>query len=281
MQPIERAIDRQNDAQTTLLGARLSTIRAKYNAVYAILAPPRCASTALARVFWEHPLTLYYCHEPFDVTYHKHGTVRDALSNIEHAQPLVHIKKDKQATGGNLVLKEMTFQVGQNFPVLLSLVTHPLLFLLRNPAASIWSRMQKLQEGGENPNFPPVESGWEDLWEQVMYCQGLELPYLIIDAADFRNAPSVLLKKVFTQLNLSFSEDLLCWRPVAELSLGNLAGTQDHWYQRVLGSDSIQPENEVAPDISCFPEAEGMRNHVRKCLHIYETLCADARRVRL
>jgi len=280
MKQIGGVIDTQIDADTTVLGSRLKTIRSKYSAVYAILAPPRCSSTALARVFWEHPSVLYYCHEPFDVLYYRNGNVRDALSNIEQAQPLVRVKRNKLAKSSSLVIKEMTFQVGQNFPLLLSLATRPLLFLLRNPAASIWSRMQKLKEGGQNPLFPPTESGWDDLWAQVMYCRALDLPYLIVDSTDFRNSPCILLRKVFAQLELPFSEEVLSWRPVEDMTLGSLDGAQDHWYQRVLNSNGIQPADEEVPDITCFPEAEGVREHVRRCLNVYESLCADAQRVR-
>lgn len=42
----------------------------RHGSVYAIVSPPRCSSTAFARVFWEQPSVGFYCHEPFEVTYY-------------------------------------------------------------------------------------------------------------------------------------------------------------------------------------------------------------------
>ena len=48
--------------------APLGKARSRYSDVIVIVSPPRCRSTALARVFWEHPLVRYYAHEPFEST---------------------------------------------------------------------------------------------------------------------------------------------------------------------------------------------------------------------
>ncbi len=48
----------------------LSDLQERYPAIYTIVPPPRCSSTAFARVSWEHPSIRYHCHGPFEVTYY-------------------------------------------------------------------------------------------------------------------------------------------------------------------------------------------------------------------
>jgi len=260
--------------------AVLAAIHATYNDVYIVLAPPRCSSTAFARVFWEHPSINFYSHEPFDAAYYQKHDVVSVLQTIEHATNIRPYKKSLSTHERKLIVKEMTFQVGENFPILFSITQHPIVLLIRNPLLSIKSRMQKLQEAGQNPLFPFVESGWHDLQAQLLQCQVANVPYLVIDTADFRNAPERVCKKVFNMLGLSFSAHMVSWNPVKDISLGNLGGVQKHWYQRVLSSTGIQPDVESIPNIMEFPNAGGFRDHGRDCLHIYETICTDAQRIR-
>jgi hypothetical protein len=254
-------------------------MRRKYQEIYVVIAPPRCSSTAFARVFWEHPDINFYCHEPFDQIYYKHASLIDVLKTLDSPLDLEPIKRQASIQHHRLVVKEMTFQVGEYFPVLQSLATQPLVFLIRNPLLSIQSRMQKLQEGGNDPLFPYRESGWGDLLAQVMQCRQLQIPYLIVDSADFRNFPSAILQKVFIRLGLSFAESLLRWQSLTGIALGKLDGEQAHWYQRVLSSTSIEPANEPVPEITSFPERGNFREHVCECLRTYELLREDPRRI--
>lgn len=262
-------------AQNATLRSFLQTTRETYREIYSILAPPRCSSTAFARVFWEHPQIGFYTHEPFDVMYHHHIPLLDVFQAMQQATRI----KDRAASSSSLVIKEMTFQVGRNFPLLLSITSRPVIFLIRNPLLSIQSRMKRRQEGGQVPLFPQRESGWHDLRTQVMQCQELQVPYMIVDSTDFRNAAPSIVQKVFARLELSFSEGLLSWRPQANMTLGSLGGVQDHWYHRVLSSTGIEPAQEPVPDITTFPEEGGFQAHVHECLKIYTALRTDANRI--
>ena len=96
-------------------------IREKYPAIYIIVSPPRCGSTAFARVFWEHPTVRYYSHEPFEVTYSRQQDLSEVAAKLD--QPLIDLHQvdpdDKNNQGKSLVIKEMPYQVGKNFPIFL------------------------------------------------------------------------------------------------------------------------------------------------------------------
>ena len=66
----------------------------RYSDIYVIVSPPRCSSTAFARVLWQHPSVGYYSHEPFEVTYfdgagldgvlrHRGDVVRGIVNGID------------------------------------------------------------------------------------------------------------------------------------------------------------------------------------------------------
>jgi Sulfotransferase domain len=280
----------------------LERFRDKHKDVYVILGPPRCSSTAFARVFWEHPSIGFYSHEPFDVLYHRHlglsGVSKamerplylEGLKNIgylrkELAFPLgldfrlvLSIAKQPRITS-SLVIKEMTFQVGSNFRFLASTTKNPIIFVIRDPRLSIASRMRKRAEGGDNPIFPLVESGWDDLKSQFALCKQANLAYIIVDSTDFRNHSQIIFKKTFKRLGLSFSKKMLSWRSKVEIGLGQLGGDQYHWYERVLKSTGLQPACETIPKIADFPQAGGFRDHVENCLQVYDALRKDANMV--
>ena len=48
-----------------------------------IVAPPRSASTAFSRVFWEQGSVAYYCHEPFEVTYFDEAPLGEVVAKLE------------------------------------------------------------------------------------------------------------------------------------------------------------------------------------------------------
>jgi hypothetical protein len=244
--------------------------RESYRDIYVIVAPPRSSSTALARVFWESPAIDCYSHEPFDRRYYCKAGYTSVADALEHPHQLP--KNGRKATRQNLLIKEMTFQVGADFPTLAALTSRPLTFIVRDPRRCISSRMRKLQEGGEEPLFPTRESGWEDLAQQLAFCDDSTIPYVIVDSADFRSQPAEVLPALFRFLGLSFSSQLLSWQPIADLALGALGAQQRHWYQRVLASGGVQAENDPAPGLDFFPVAGGFRAHVARCCEIYAEL---------
>lgn len=257
-----------------------SQIIHQYNKIYVIISPPRCSSTAFARVFWEQPSIDYYSHEPFDVTYHKNLDLSYVVHQLEIPLDIKQIKKHQNSElKQGLVVKEMSFQVGKNFPLLTTLTQEPIIFLIRDPRLSIASRMIKRKEGGNKPLFPFIESGWESLLAQIEYCQQQNIPYSIVDATDFRNNPQSIFKQVFAQLKLPFSQAMLSWQSCQDLEIDNLDGQQNYWYHRVLTSTNIQPAIEPIPSIDSFPTTDGFRDHVVKCLDIYRFFCTLPERI--
>lgn len=251
----------------------LQKVKEKHSNIYIIISPPRCSSTAFSRVFWEHPSVSFYCHEPFDTTYYKKFSTESALYRLHKPLNVIEFKTN-DTKDNSLVIKEMTFQVGQNFRLLVYLTKLPVIFLIRDPRLCILSRIKKLQEGGRNPSFPFVESGWFDLNYQINYCKKLNIPYLIVDSKYFRSYPQTIFKKVFTNLELAFSAEMLSWKETGSIKLGNLGDEQKHWYRELLESTGIKPENNRFPEISALSGA--MKNHLHVCLEIYKTISKDS-----
>ena len=256
-------------------------VRKKYEAVYVIVSPPRCSSTAFARVFWEHPTVHHYSHEPFEVTYYRGEKLHRVVEKLK--QPLDlrlinNLPADEPAQA--LVIKEMPYQMGRHFPILTMLATGPLVFIIRDPRLNIASRMEKKVEGGASPFYPQIESGWDLIAGQMRWCRERGVPYMIVDATDFRNAPERVFPQIFERLGLSFVPEMLTWKPYADVDLDNLEGAHRHLYQRVLESRGLEPANEPVPSADSFPTENGFREHVAHCLEIYAALRDDEARIR-
>ena len=88
-----------------------------------------------------------------------------------------------------LVVKEMTFQVGDAFPLLAELATRPIVFLIRDPRLTVASRMKVLRRSGRPEVFPLRESGWEDLARQLAHVRREGIPHVVVDSSDLRRAP--------------------------------------------------------------------------------------------
>lgn len=254
-------------------GRAFARLRERHDDVFVIVSPPRCSSTAVARLLWEHPSVRYYCHEPFEVTYYE-GQGLDAVSR-KLAEPLdlSGLTSRPPDPGGNaLVIKEMPYQVGDRFALLAELATRPLLFLIRDPRLSIASRIRKKREVGDDPVFPRIETGWELLARQIAEARRREIPHLIVDTGELRNAPEAVLPGVFAGLGLEYMPAILDWRACPEVELDNLEGRHRHLYRRVLESDGLQPAVRRPPSIESFPADGGWRGHVEECLAIYRDL---------
>jgi hypothetical protein len=243
--------------------------------VHVILAPPRTCSTTLVRVYWQHPTIGYYNNEPFDRYYHQRHPVETALDHLQHSA------EDTPGANGarGLVLKEMTFQPGDYYELLLDLSTAPVVFVIRDPRQSIASRMEMVAAGGGDPIFPTEQSGWAALREQVRHCRETGREYSIVDAADFRSAPVATLTPLFARAGLTFDEAQTRWSPAPYMRMGNLDGMQANVYVRSLASTGIQPPDEPVPDLGSFPVTGGFRDHVEEALGIYRELSNDPGRI--
>ena len=72
--------------------SRFNALRKRYDNIYVIVSPPRCSSTAFARVFWEQPSIRYYAHEPFEGTYFMNQDLDHVLDNLRMPLDLRDIK---------------------------------------------------------------------------------------------------------------------------------------------------------------------------------------------
>ena len=246
-----------------------------------IVAPPRSASTAFSRVFWEQESVAYYCHEPFEVTYFDQAPLGDVVAKLEDPLDLRPLTARPAAPDANaLVVKEMPYQVGDAFPILAGLATRGVVFLLRDPRQNIASRMEMKEEVGDSPVFPLVESGWELLAGQVAAAEALGVPSMIVDTNEFRNHPEPIMAQVCERLGLPFDPSMLTWNPLPDVDLDNLGGRHSHLYRRVLNSKGIEPAIEPIYSVDWFPVEGGFRAHVEHCLEIYRDLYASDARIR-
>ena len=268
--------------QPISIESKFDEIKDRYDEIYVIISPPRCSSTAFARVYWEQPSIRYYAHEPFEGTYFINGDLDQVLDNLHHALDLQDIKSYSHGgLGKSLVIKEMPYQVGDKLPILLSLTKKPVVFLMRDPRQNIASRMAKKQEVGANPLFPHIETGWQLIAEQVQYCKENGIPHMIVDAKDFRNQPVPIFKQVFMRLGLPFQEKMLRWNSRPDIDIDNLDGDHHHLYQEVLSSTGMLPDTDVIPSLESFPAENGYRAHVKQCMLIYQRLLASPARVKV
>ena len=252
----------------------------RYSDIYVIVSPPRCSSTAFARMFWEQPSVRYYCHEPFEVTYYMGEGLEAVAAQLESPLDLERLKSfSNNGDCRALVIKEMPYQVGDRFPLLAAMTRNPIVFLMRDPRLSIASRMRKKSQVGDDPIFPEIESGWE-LWRsQLEWCRNHDTPHLLVDSGDFRTYPESVFPQVFERLGLPFVASMLRWRPCPQVDLDNLGGSHRHLYREVLTSDGIKPDETPIPPLDSFPETDGWRDHVARCLAIYERQSASGTRI--
>jgi hypothetical protein len=263
-----------------LLPRELARIRDGYDEVYVIVSPPRCSSTAFARVFWEEPSIGFYAHEPFEVTYYLEQGLDEVVEKLDNPLDIRSLKRRAGTSGNSLVIKEMPYQVGDRFAQLAALATRPLVFLMRDPRLNIASRIEKKLEVGDDLDFPKIETGWELMASQIAWCRERGIPHLIVTSADFRNHPESVFSQVFTELGLPFSPEMLEWEPCGQVDLDNLEGRHSHLYARVLGSSGLQPADEPVPAMRDFEAVEGLRSHVVRCLEIFKTLKSAGERIR-
>lgn len=251
---------------------RLDAVRARHGEVYLLVGPPRTASTAVSRILWNHEAVGFYSHEPFEPAWYERAPVERAAELLEEPDPVASL--GGRGAGRALVVKEMTFQVGDAFPLLASLATRPIVFLIRDPRLTIASRMKVLRRSGRPEAFPLRESGWEDLARQLAFVRREGIDHVVVDSSDLRRSPDTVVPELLDRLGLSFSPDLLTWESSAATGLSAVSGAEDPFYQRVLGSTGLEAPAEEVPDLVHFPAEAGFRDHVAECVERYEALRA-------
>ncbi|HEX4806077.1 MAG TPA: hypothetical protein VFU94_09265 [Conexibacter sp.] len=245
-------------------------LRERHGEVYVLLGPPRTASTAVSRILWNHPAVGFYSHEPFEPTWYEGAGVERAAELLDAPEPVAGL--GGRGAGSALVVKEMTFQVGDAFPLLAALATRPIIVLIRDPRLTIASRMKVLRRSGRPEVFPLRESGWEDLVRQLAHMRAEGIPHVVVDSSELRRAPETVAPALLARLGLPFTPDLLTWRSSSATGLSAVSGSDDPFYQRVLDSTGIEPPAETIPDLADFPPE--LRDHVAACVAQYEELRA-------
>lgn len=256
-----------------VVAERFAAVRERHGEVLLIVAPPRTASTALARVLWNHRDVGFYCHEPFEATYYRDAPPEHAADQLEAPIPVAQLG-GAGGRGEALVVKEMTFQVGDAFPLLASLATRPIVFVIRDPRLSIASRMDVLRRAGRPQLFPLRESGWDDLERQLAHVREAEIDHLVVDSGRLRAVPSRVAPGILERLGLTYAPELLTWKASDATGLSSVSGANDPFYQHVLASGGLEAPIEDVPPLSAFPEQDGFRAHVEACVARYEALLA-------
>lgn len=238
---------------------------------YLVIGPPRSASTALSRVIWNNPGVRYYSHEPYESTYYRGLDPAEAVAAMNNPLDLAAMVGDK--SGDGMLIKEMSFQVGEHLPYLLERTAHPVVFLVRDPRLTISSRRKVKRLQAQPPDFPLVETGWRDLVAQIDHCRAHDVPHLIVDSFDFRSKPGSIFRRLFEAWRLTYDEAQLSWRPQPELTLSNYYSQGvHHFYTRVLNSEGLELPIETPVPVEEFPSHNGLRDHVRWAMKQYERL---------
>ncbi|MGB2712258.1 MAG: hypothetical protein WBC33_12170 [Conexibacter sp.] len=252
------------------VATRLAAVRERHGEVLAIVAPPRTASTALARVLWNHPDVGWYSHEPFEATWYRGAGAADAAELLESPEAVAAL--GGRGSGRTLVVKEMTFQIGDAFPLLAALATRPIVFLVRDPRLSIASRMRVLRASNRPELFPLRESGWEDLARQLEFVRRERIEHLIVDSTHLRARPTRIAPRILERLGLSYAPELLTWGSSQATGLSSVSGGDDPFYRHVLASGGLEAPQESLPALDEFPADDGFRAHVAECVARYEAL---------
>lgn len=250
--------------------ALAAQLRRRHGEVYVLIGPPRTASTAISRILWNHEQVGFYSHEPFEPTWYEDAGAERAVELLSAPQRVGDL--GGRGAGRALVVKEMTFQVGDAFPLLASLATRPIVFLIRDPRLAIASRMRVLRRSGRPEAFPLRESGWDDLARQLAHVRRERIPHVVVDSSDLRRSPEKEAPALLKRLGLAFTPELLSWQASEATGLSSVSGAEDPFYQRVLDSTGLEAPAEHVPELSAFPEDGGLRRHVAACLAQYEAL---------
>ena len=255
----------------------------------ALVSPPRTGSTAVARLLWQHPAITHHCHEPFEACYwgdQGEDSVRNCLFNPMEIETGDRVALADAPRGSGLLVKEMSFQLSAaQFDLLAGVVTAPLIFVMSDPRLSTTSRLRIVRELSGAETFPPFESGWQSLHEQLEFCRHRRIPHVLVDSDDLRADPAGVTAAVTAALGLPPAAGLESWSPRPGLQLcspevgalmSDVRRADDPFYRKVLGSVGIQPRGEVDWEWqNAVISAAGLSDDVEKWLHLYDEMRAD------
>lgn len=273
------AYDAARDARTPALIEPRRGPAATPEQTYVLVAPPRSASTALARLFWHHDDIRFYAHEPYGARFHDRAGSQSVDDALSRAADLDLTIGGKPAGSKGLTIKEMSFQVGDDFALLASRTTNPIVFNVRDPRLCMRSRMVMRERQGLSPLFPARESGWEDLERQIGWCREVGYPYRIVDSDSLRGTPGPVASALFRSLDLPFQPSVLDWTP-ADPETVRVVAEQHHWYERVMESNGLEAATEPIPAVEFFPTTLGLRAHVVWSCEIFQRMLKDPHVIR-
>jgi Sulfotransferase domain len=254
-----------------MASAHAQELVSRHEHVHVVVSPPRSASTAFVRVLWNNPRVGWYAHEPFEAAYFEGYGPEHAWQSARGALDLSGVTGAKTSPG--LLIKEVSFQVGDRVGELLDVATSVPVFLIRDPRLSIRSRREVKHRAGQPLEFPLEETGWPALERQIAFCEKEGRDYVLVDTGDVRAHPGPVMAEVSARLGLGFDEAQLSWEPQPDLVLSNhRTSGVDHFFTRVLGSRGIEPPLESVPDVEEFPTDGGLREHVRWATDLYHGL---------
>lgn len=259
----------------------------------ALVSPPRTGSTAVARLLWQHPMMTHHCHEPFEASYWGNGgadSVENCLFNPMEIDTGNRVRIADVPRGSGLLVKEMSFQLSASqFDLLIELATAPLIFVMCDPRLSTTSRLRIVRELTGAQTFPPFESGWQSLHEQLELCRQRDIPYVLVDSDDLRADPSAITAALMAAIGLPSAAGLEEWLPRPGLQLcspevgalmSEVRRADDPFYRKVLGSTGIQPRGQVDWEReSAMISAAGLTDDVEKWLRCYQEMQADPARL--
>jgi hypothetical protein len=269
------------------------SVTAELAGVYAtrvvLVSPPRTGSTAVARLLWQHPAITHHCHEPFEACYwgdQGSDSVEKSLRNPMEIDTGNRVRVADVPQGSGLLVKEMSFQLStRQFGLLAELATAPPVFVICDPRLSTTSRLRIVRELSGTDTFPPFESGWQSLHEQLDFCRQRGISYVLVDSDDLRADPAGVTAALMAAIGLPPAPGLAAWLPRPGLQLcspevgalmSEVRRADDPFYRKVLGSTGIQPRGHVDWEReSASISAAGLADEVEKWLHRYEEMRAD------
>lgn len=261
-----------------------------YKTRVVLISPPRTGSTAVARLLWQQSMITHHCHEPFEACYwgnHGEESVRACLFNPMEIDTGDRVALADVPYGSGLLIKEMSFQLSASqFDVLARIATAPLVFVMCDPRLSTTSRLRIVRELSGADTFPPFQSGWQSLHEQLELCRQRDIPYALVDSDDLRADPAGVTAALMAAIGLpSAVAGLEAWSPRPGLRLcspevgalmSDVRRKDDPFYRKVLGSTGIQPRDAVDWEReNAMVSAAGLSDDVEKWLQRYEEMRAD------
>ncbi|MCP4755058.1 MAG: hypothetical protein GY866_29620 [Proteobacteria bacterium] len=265
---------------------------------HVIVAPPRTASTSVARCLYNHSSIHSYIHEPCGEYYHKKTGIGSILTQLNGKRP----------TPPGTLIKCMTFQMGKGEVAnsFLKNAVCPPLFLLRDPKLAIESRIRRIlldllaadppsHEARQiqwsldeqnyrtvdgfisDSNFSSDQTGWPTLAGQLEYCTSSDLRFFLLETDLMRKSPERNLTQVCKVWNMDYESGMLKWKN--EPFPKGVLPEQKAWYKRVSSAQGIEPPTERSIPPERFPDK--LKAQVEVSIGIYEDLLSHPNNISL